>query len=174
MSLFDALRRALGGESSSGQPSLSFGFRGEDIVYCEDGREIEIGFTWVNGDRLYTDSVDRWRDGTSLSDAEKERVFVQVLRFVKGRFTKPLIVINTDDPSRALWEQVCAAQRGVIKGVEYTSGAEQMQIERETYLQIIQSGKKLVIDGKEIGDAGALDEYLAGRGRRPPEADDQR
>ena len=102
-------------------PAIAFGFRGEDITYRDHGRALSAGFAWVNGARLYPDSISRWSDGTTLTDAEKSSVFHDVLQFVAQSHGRSIVVINVDDPSRTLWEEISSADAAWVSAIERTS-----------------------------------------------------
>jgi hypothetical protein len=167
MRLFDLFRRHPSPDADRGAvPEMAFGFRGEDISYRLAGRELEISFTYMAGPRVYTDSIVRWRGGPPLTDAEKERVFDDVITFLRGKRDKPVVVINADDPSRALWERLCAARAQDVKSVEHTSDEAQRQAERDMYLGTLAAAKGVVIDGTPIRSAEELDRFLANRPKR--------
>ena len=126
---------------------IEYGFRGEDITYRSLNKSIQVGFSWVNGARLYSETIDKWEDGSNLTAEEKKRVFNEIVRFVGKNREKPIIVINIDDPSQALWEDVCSINEILINKVEYTSKEEQYQFERDMYLELIIAGKIVNIDG---------------------------
>ena len=144
---------------------IKYGFRREGIHYELSGRRIEIDFTWCNGDRVYTETINNWTDGEPVSDYDKERVLRDVLRFTKGFFRRSIVVINSDDPSRQLWERVCRDVPKLVRKVEYTSEEEQRNFEREMYLGFISHGEKLSINDREIRSERELDEVLAGHRR---------
>ena len=160
MSWFDALLDMFGSDDRKpGDPELEFGFRGEGITYRSAGKELEIAFGYMKGARIYTETINAWNDGTPLSDEEKASVFASVLTFVKRNFRKSIVIINADDPSKALWERLCASHRGIIGDIEYTSDAEKTASMRSAFLPFAQMGK-LVIDGTPVKDEKTLDRVL--------------
>ena len=142
-------------------PKISYGFRGEGISYESEGKNVEIDFTYHNGNRIYTDSISRWNDRTIISDAEKKTILRDLLRFTKGWFRKSIVVINTDDPSQSLWEDVCTEMAAMVKGIEYTSDEINRQFERQMYLGTLNSKGGLIINGVSIDTEEKLDEVLA-------------
>lgn len=151
------------------RPTLAFGFRGEGITWRLGDRTLEIEFTYGGGPRIYVEGIARWRDGTALTTADRERVFRDVVRFVKSQGPKPTVVVNRDDPAAPEWERLCAESRRAIAGVEHTSDEEQFQFMRGMYLGILQAGKGLTIDDTHITTERELDDYLRPRrkARRP-------
>lgn len=160
MSIFDIFRRKTKGGSESSGPRITFGFRGEDIVYSLPDKEIDLQFTWINGPKVYTESINKWRDGSILTEEEKRRVFGDVVHFVERKRKKPEIVINTDDPLKNLWEQLCSLNQSVIKSIKYTSDEEQFQFERGMWLDFIKAGKGVLLDGVEVRSEKDLDEAM--------------
>ena len=139
---------------------IEYGFRGEEIIYQSSDKSMEIGFTWINGPRIYTETISKWEDGSILTEDEKKRVFVEIVRFVGKEPEKPIIVMNRDDPSRALWEELCSIIEGLIKNIEYTSKEEQYQFQRKKYLDFIRAGKIVTIEGIEFSNEKELDDFL--------------
>lgn len=145
-------------------PQMSFGSRGGEITYRLHDRELEVGFTYINGSRIYSETIDRWQGGAGLTDQEKEQILGDVVEFIRSqRGGNPIVVINSDDPSSSLWKRVCAQHRAILNGVEYTSDEQQLQFERDMYLEILRSGKGLVIDGTDIRTDQDIDRVLEAR-----------
>ena len=100
---------------------IDYGYRGEGITYRLSNKSLDLSFTWINGPRIYTETIAKWEDGSVLTADEKKRVFIEILRFVGKKREKPIIVINIDDPSQALWEEQCSTNGDLINKIEYTS-----------------------------------------------------
>ena len=147
-------------------PQLRFGFRGENITYRDpQGREMEITFTHMNGARIPLDSMSAWTDGSPLTDEEKGVALAHVLPFAKRHFEKSVVVINTDDPSRALWERLCTEHRPLIERVEHTSDQEQLELQRSAFRGMLATGRVLV-DDVEVTSEEELDRFLEARRKR--------
>jgi len=132
----------------------------EGIIYRLLDKSLEIWFTWVEGSRIYTETIAKWDDNSVLTNEEKKKVFTDVLDYVAKKREKPIIVINSDDPSKELWEQLCSENQSLIRDLEYTSNEKQYQNQREMYLDILKAGKGLVIHGTEIRNEKELDTVL--------------
>lgn len=152
------------GRRSRGE--LSFGFRGEGITYRLGGRALEVDFSYMGGPRLYAEGIGRWSDGTALGDDEKAEAFREIVRFVKASGGKPTVVVNSDDPSAATWERLCAENRRFVAGIERSSDEQEFELVRSMYLRTLQAGKGITIDDTRITNEGELDHYL--RARRKP------
>lgn len=146
---------------SSSKPKISYGPRNEGIHYESQGRTTEIDFTRLDGDRIYTESISKWDDGSPISDNEKRAILTDLLLFTKGWFRKSVVVINTDDPSKVLWEAVCKELFGKVKRIEYTSNEDNERTERQTYLAMLNTGAGLTINDVSIDSEEKLDEVLA-------------
>jgi hypothetical protein len=155
----------MGDDRSTDVPSIGFGFRGEDIHYHLGGRVLTAGFTWLGGARLYPGSIRSWRDGTELTSEEKAKVCQDLLRFIADVGERAIVVLNRDDPSRAIWETASSTLPGWVTTIEYTSDAEQRARERAMFLSTLRAGKGLSIDGVEIRDERQLDAALEARHR---------
>lgn len=161
MSIFNFFRRQSEDElNNSNKPKIEFGFRGEDITYRLQGREIYISFTWCNGHRVYPDSIDRWNDGIALTNKEKERIFNDVLHYIKRTRKSLIVVINTDDPSKDIWEHICSINQSIIDEIEYTSNAESHQFEKNMYLDFLKAGNQVFIKETEVKNEKELEEAL--------------
>src|SRR5690606_28093509 len=113
------------------------GFRGEGISYSCNGKSMEIDFTWINGDRLYTDSIGSWQSGEKLSIDEKQKVFIQVLFHLSHPDRRTIIVINPDDESADLWKKLSEENKDLIKSVEFWSHEDQIEFERQMNLELL-------------------------------------
>ena len=60
-------------------------FHGETLYYSEPTRKTSMDWTWTNGYRIYTDSIQRWSnaDGTSsiMTDDERAEVIRRVVEY---------------------------------------------------------------------------------------------
>src|SRR6476469_4239454 len=145
------------------KPVIAFGFRDEDVEYRSGDRCVWMTFTWTRGPRVYPAGSVRWTGGDALTDEEKTTVFAEVLRYIAEEDSKPTVIINVDDPSRAVWEHVCSLNSGFVQAVEYTSDQEQDELEREGYLRSLRSSGGLSVDGVDIVDEQQLDDLLSAR-----------
>ena len=61
--------------------------RGETLYYTENGRKTSMTWTWANGYRVYTDSIERWTnaDGTTspMSDEERAEIIHRVVKYAR-------------------------------------------------------------------------------------------
>ena len=146
---------------------ISFGFRDESINYGREGQTLVVDFTWIDGPRVYPDSIVKWSGGQLLTDDEKVTVLREVLEFVTLEDARPTVVIDSDAPSRKLWEHVCSSNPALVAAIEYPSDAMNFAREREMYLSTLRSGTELSVDGVDIKDEHDLDTVLERR-RRPP------
>ena len=160
MSIFNFFKNKNETTSDSNKPKIEFGFRGEDITYHLHGKEAYISFTWCNGHRVYTDSITQWKDGTFLTNEEKERIFNDVLHYIKRTRKSLIVVINKDDTSKNIWEHICSINQSIIDKIEYTSDEENYQFQRNNDLNYIKNGGKLTIDRFEIKSEKDLDEAM--------------
>jgi len=163
MNIFNIFRRKSDDESEHDDIKIEFGFKGEGLIYRQARRKIYVEFTWVNGSRIYPDEIKKWEDGSKLTQSEKEKVFIDLLNFVGEKRGKPIVVINKDDASKPLWEDLCSSNKSLIEKIEYTSDEEHFQFNRKLGLDALKSGGKIkqIIDGVEIKNEQDLDRALA-------------
>lgn len=160
MGIFDIFHRNKLNKSGHNKPEIKFGFGGEDVIYSQPDKEIYISYTWINGARIHSESINKWKDGSILTQEERQTVFNDILRFLRREGKKPIIVINTDDASKELWARLCNTSQKAIKGIEYTSEEEKDQFHRQMCLDIFKSGGNLEINGAKINNEQELDEAL--------------
>ena len=93
MKLFDMFRRKSKDETDEELEKkgikIKFGFREEGLIYQQAGKEIYVGFTWVNGNKIYPDEIKIWKDGGRLTEHEQEHVFLDLLDFVGRKKGNP-------------------------------------------------------------------------------------
>jgi hypothetical protein len=139
--------------------ALKFGFRGENIYYEIFGKTTEISFTWINGPRLYTESIHRWNDGSLLSEEEKHEIFNKAIGLIKQRFNKAIVVINVDDDPKQNWERQCLKNKEDIENIEYTSDEENIKWMKKEHLDTMKK-TGLLMDGIKITTEEELDIVL--------------
>lgn len=157
MSFFDLFRKS----ADPSRAQIKYGSRGEGIIYRVSGKEAEFQFTWINGNRIYTETIIKWKDGNKISEAEKKTILVDLLRFTKGWFRKSIVVINTDDPSQSLWKQVCTEMVEWVKEIEYSSDETNQQFERQMYVEQLDLHGSVIINDILIHDENQMDEVLS-------------
>ncbi len=135
---------------------IKFGFRGENIEYQDNEKSVEIAFTWMNGPRLVTDTIEKWKDGSEISDKEKENIFRNTLLFISSRFPKSIIKISRDDKSGNIWEESCRSMSSLIENIEYSSDEERYQNMKNHYLETLKR-TNIMINGQLIEDEKQLD-----------------
>src|SRR5688500_1179967 len=95
--------------------------RGEEIEYTFGERHLCADMTFMNGLRFFPASVEKWNDGTELTEDERTMVFIDVVDFLIGNEPNPIIVINTNDEKMSLWSSLCNERKLEI---EWTSNLE--------------------------------------------------
>jgi hypothetical protein len=135
--------------------------RNEEIIYRKDDKEISLSYTYVKGSRIFPDDIKKWKDGTLLTDSDKEKIFVGVLNFVrKISRTSTIVVINTDDPDKDKWNSLCSINLSKNEKIEYTSDAEVFQSLKNLFIGSLKSSGKAFIDDIEITNEQDLDAAL--------------
>ena len=143
-------------------PTIKFGFRGEGIEYKLDDKELLIDSTWINGERIFTESIRKWHKGQDLEEGEKKKVFLDIVDFVKRNGDKPIIVINRDKDGQ-FWESLANENIQNISKIEFTTDKEQDQSLYNNFLDTIKTG--LTINDIEIKSKEDLDNYWKTRKR---------
>jgi hypothetical protein len=171
MSIFGIFRRKTKEQSESPESKIEFEFRGEGITYSLRDKYLHLGIAWVKEStlytpRLYTETMNKWEDGSILKQAEKKRVFSEVVHFIAQKHEKPIIVINSNDTSRDFWENLCSVNLSLIAGLEYPSLEEYRHFNRKFYLDFIESGKRVIINRTEIRNKKELDQFMQNSRKR--------
>ena len=144
-------------------PKISLGFRLEGIEYEIEYNSLYIESTYIDGRRIFTDFIEKWKDGTSITNFEKEEIFGQVVEFInkKGK-TKPILVINVDY-DKEFWEGLCEKYKDQIKEIEYDSNEKKENFQFNTLLQAVQKNGTLVFDDRAIKTEAEFIEYWKNR-----------
>lgn len=142
-------------------PKFSFGPRGEDLHYQIPGKSIWISHTYGNGLRFYTDGFERWEHGGPITDDEKRKLFDDVTGFLSGGSQQTIVVINSDDPSSSLWNELCQKYASRISKVEFQTDEQLFENERTSHLECLKAGKALYINGHRVNGEDDLDRVMA-------------
>jgi hypothetical protein len=165
MNILDIFRRKTKNQSERVESKIHFESLGEGIIYSLPDKYINLGIAWVKEPtlytpRLYTETMNKWKDGSTLKNAEKQRVFNEVVRFIGKKNEKPIIVISLEDSSKDFWEKLCSENLSFITGVEYTFAEKHRHFNQKLCLDLIEAGKRVIISRTEIRNEKELDEYL--------------
>jgi hypothetical protein len=143
-------------------PKISFGFRGEDIEYVTEGNSLDISSTFIGGRKIFTDSIQNWKNGQLISEDDKTNIFRQVIQFVNKKADKPIIVINVDY-DKLFWESLCEEYKDQIKATEYDSDKQKEEFQFNYLLTSVQKGGTLEFDDKTIKTEAEFIEYWKNR-----------
>jgi hypothetical protein len=143
-------------------PKISFGFKGEDIEYVTENNSLCISSTFIGGRKIFTDSIQNWKNGELISEDDKTNIFRQVIQFVNKKSDKPIIVINVDH-DKLFWESLCKECKDQIKTTEFDSDRQKEEFQFNYLLSGIQKGGILVSDGQTIKTETEFIEYWKNR-----------
>ncbi|MEO1487561.1 MAG: hypothetical protein AAFU57_17630 [Bacteroidota bacterium] len=117
---------------------IKFGFRGEGILYKLNGKEYEIGSTWVEGLRIYFDDLRN----TGLNETQKTMIFEEIVQFVNHNDSqKPIICFTSDYDDAALWKKLAKEFYQKINGIEVTTIKEQNKALYKSMVEDLETGK---------------------------------
>jgi hypothetical protein len=144
-------------------PKISPSFRLEGIEYETENNSLHIVATILGERKIYTDSIDKWRNESKITDSEKKEIFSNVIQFVskKGK-RKPIITINIDH-EKEFWEDLCSIHSDEINGIEYTSNQEIENFQYDMMLKSVQNNGTLVFDDKTVKTEAEFIEYWKNR-----------
>jgi hypothetical protein len=131
-------------------PKISFGFRGEDLDYIIKNDSLYIITSWINGRRIFTDSIQYWKSNAKISDSDKAIIFKDIVEFINTRTKEnPIIVINVDH-DKEIWENLCETHKERIKSIEYQSDKEKDRFLYDSLLNGIRRGNRLINGNQTI------------------------
>ncbi|MBL4604437.1 MAG: hypothetical protein JKY02_01860 [Flavobacteriaceae bacterium] len=137
--------------------NISFGFRGESLIYKLNGKEYEIWSTWIEGRQVYLDDLDK----TNLTEKEKTEIFEGIIKFIlRTENQKPIFFYNKDLKSSSLWKKLCENHSSEIERIEVTN-TEQENIDFYNTLveDLKYEGTEININGFTIKSVEELDEH---------------
>lgn len=147
-------------------PKISLGFRGEDLEYVTQSDSLYISSTWINGRRLYLDSIQNWKSNNIISDSDKALIFKDIIDYLNKKIKeKPIVVINVDH-DKELWESLCKQYEEQISSIEYQSDKEKDQFLYDSMLDNIRRGGSLIDGDKTITTEEQFLEYWQNRQKK--------
>ena len=61
----------------------------------------------MDGQRIYTDSINKWTGGIELTSTERSSVFADVLGYLRRQTKEKLIIVINTDHDKSFWESEC-------------------------------------------------------------------
>ena len=124
---------------------------------------IYVAWTHIAGQRIYTDSIDKWEKGVTLTEIERGTVFSDIVTYMRKQTREKLIIVINTDFDKTFWENECEKLKSEIKSIEYTSDKEKDDLLYNMFLEAI---PKLTIEGTKINNKDDLDSYWLTRKKR--------
>ena len=137
-------------------PRLQLSVPGEGVSYSMPDKTLYVAWTHIDGQRIYTDSIDKWEKGATLTAIEKSTAFMDIVAYMRKQTREKLIIVINSDFDRTFWENECEKLKNEIKSIEYTSDKEKDDFLYNMYLETIPN---LTIDGIKISNKADLDNY---------------
>lgn len=140
-------------------PRISWGHRLEGIEYETETSSLYIDSTFVKGRRIFTDSIENWRNNQPISQSDKATIFGEIIRFATRKAKeKPIVVINIDN-DRPFWEKLCEENAAFIKEVQYESDKQKEDFQFNYFLDSIRKNGILVFADQTIETEAEFVEY---------------
>ena len=131
-------------------PKISWGHRFEGIEYKTENNSLYIDSTFLDGLKIFTDSIKNWKDGQPIGQAEKADIFNHVVQFAnKNTKEKPTIVVNIDY-DKSFWENLCKERDDLIKGIQYESDKQKEDFQFNNHLDSVRKKGTLIFGDKTI------------------------
>lgn len=141
-------------------PRLQLDFRGEGISYSMPDKKLYVAWTHIEGQRIYTDSIDKWDNGVQLTTIEKTSVFGEIILYMRMQTREKLIIVINTDFDKNFWEIECGKVKSDIKSIELTSDKEKDDL---LYNMLLETIPKLTIEGVKITNKEEFDNYWSTR-----------
>jgi hypothetical protein len=121
----------------------------------EEGKSI--------GRKIYTDSIKTWKDYQPISQADKAKIFKEIIEFSNRKSNeKPIIVINIDY-DKAFWEALCKESSDLIKKIQYDSNKQKEDFQFNYLLDSVRKNGTLIFGDKTIKTEAEFLEYWKNR-----------
>jgi hypothetical protein len=155
---FSAMNRLLNllGLRPKKYPRMQYDIRGEEVAYVLPDKKLRVWWTHMDGQRTYTDSIDKWTGGIKLTSAEKRSVFADIVGYLRRQTKEKLIIVINTDHEKSLWESECKKFPTDIKAIEYTSDNNKGNF---AYNMLLAEIPNLTVDGIKITSKEELDNY---------------
>jgi hypothetical protein len=137
-------------------PRMQYHIRGEEVAYFLPDKSLRVGWTHIDGQRIYTDSIDKWRGGAKLTVIEKSSVFADIVGYLRRQTKEKLIIVIKTDLDKSYWESQCEKFPTDIKAIEYTSNKNKDDL---GYNMLLSEIPNLTVDGLKISNKEELDNY---------------
>ncbi len=120
---------------------------GEDIAYSDSSGELWLQMSYNRVRRFYC------RDTEKLPLGRRKEVVENLCDYFQTRLEPSVFVLDERDKDRKELEDLFARLVGEDHKitVEYDSAEKREHFEDTMYLQVLRAGKKLVLDGVELG-----------------------
>lgn len=159
-------QRLFSGDTKSSKfPKISWGHRLEGIEYEIENNSLYIDSTFIDGRKIYTDSIKSWSDNQAISQIDKANIFNHIIQFANKKSSdKPIVVINIDY-DKEFWEQICNENSELIKEVQYDSDKQKDEFQFNYLLDSVRKNGILIFDDKTIKTESEFLEYWNNRSK---------
>jgi len=135
-------------------PRLKLSVPGEGVSYSMPDKTMYVAWTHIDGQRIYTDSIEKWENGTTLTTLEKSTAFEDIVAYLRKQTKEKLIIVINTDNDENFWKAECEKIKNDIKAIEYTSNKAKDDF---TYSLLLADVPNLTIDGQKIRTKEELD-----------------
>jgi hypothetical protein len=127
--------------------------RGEEMLYSDGEVELSLDRTYCDGHRLFCDSTLGVRDGLALPFKKRRQIIENLCDYFDTKNRPSIFVIDEADRDRQALELLFRdlISQGNKISVEYDSAAKREMARDDMYISTLKAGKKLSINGVEIG-----------------------
>lgn len=137
-------------------PRMQYDSRKEEVAYSLPDKSLRVWWTHIDGQRIYTETIDKWKGGVKLTPTEKSSVFADIVGYLRRQTKETLIIVINPDHDKPYWESECKKFPGDIKAIEYTSSKKKDDL---VYAMLLAEIPNLTVDGLRITTKKELDIY---------------
>jgi hypothetical protein len=137
-------------------PHMQYDIRGELVSYLLPDKKLLIAWSHIDGQRIYTDSIEKWTGGVDLTLSEKSSVFGDTIGYLRRQTREKLIIVINTDRDKSFWENESKKFSSDIKAIEYTSDRNRNDF---AYNMLLAEIPILTVDGIKITTKEELDNY---------------
>jgi len=133
--------------------------RGEEVSYKDSDLELPLQRTYCDGHRLYCADTERDIDGSPIPLRKRIQIINNLCAYFQSKSNENVFVLDEADKDRKdiISHIEKLSKKGHKVSIESDSAEIREQFEDEMHIGILNSGKKLSINGHEIN---SVEEYM--------------
>jgi hypothetical protein len=159
MTIFSFIKNKLKAPLLEREYSIHIYGRGEEMTYTDPDLKLDLERTYCSGHRLYCNNTQKDRQGNIISLKKRQAILDNLCDHFKTKESPNIFVLDIADKDHDGISTYIAnlADKGHKVSIESDSAEIREQHQEDMYLGILKAGKKLSINGTDIG---SVEEYF--------------